>query len=339
MLNLHRPEQIAEHIGIDLAILQGASEDLRTGKNPDAYCQEMICYDSAGQDKERRVLVIRSQFRLIQRRIYSKLLLPRYTPSDHSHGGVGGRSIKSNVAQHQNSKYGLTVDISNFYPSISHQRVYTVFTKNYGCHPDAARMLTRLTTYKGHLALGLVTSPILADSVMRDIDSRLAKLCESRNAIYSRFVDDIAITADYPLDPDKNNLHAQIASILKSVGLDLNDGKTNHGRLDQGLAITGLRISRSGSINVQESYIKELERRLDDAHSLSKDGKFAGPYFTDQQILGQIYFIRWINKSTALPLFKKFRSISWGSVRRIANERSYIKREKLLKPAIRSDWT
>lgn len=339
MLNLHRPKQVSDHIGIDLKEIESLCDELRAGKNASKYCEEMICCESGNSNATQRpVLVIKNKFRRVQRRIYKRLLLPRYTASEYSHGGIPGRSIKSNAMRHSKSTFGLVIDVSKFYPSISHHRVYSVFESIFGCHADAARILTRLTTYNFHLALGLVTSPLLADAFMRDIDQRLARLCDDRNAIYTRYVDDITVTAQYSLDPLESGLYAKMEEIFDSIGFSLNEKKTNYGRLSDGLNITGLRFSPSGRINVQKNYLVELSRRLDAAHSLSKDGEFQGPYYTSDQIYGQIKFVHWINPPEARPLLRRFRDISWARVHRNASSRELVKNKKILIPKLRSDW-
>ena len=79
-----------------------------------------------------------------------------------------------NAERHLRSQFAFSCDIMEFYPSIHSSRVYRLFAKIQGCSPDVARLLTRLCTYRYHLALGLITSPLLADQFLT-IDETLLR--------------------------------------------------------------------------------------------------------------------------------------------------------------------
>ena len=51
-----------------------------------------------------------------------------------------------------------------------------------------------------HLALGLMTSPILADCLMMRVDQRIGGMCRKNKLVYTRFVDDITISGSFPID-------------------------------------------------------------------------------------------------------------------------------------------
>ena len=110
---------------------------------------------------------------------------PSCSVSDFSHGGVRGRHIKTNVEPHLKSTFVFTTDISNFYPTISHNRVYRLFSRDFCCSPDVAESAPRLCTYKHHLALGLITSPILADQVIAPIDARIGGVPQGGLGLHS----------------------------------------------------------------------------------------------------------------------------------------------------------
>src|SRR5690606_20655991 len=132
--------------------------------------------------------------------------LPKLSPSACSHGGVPGRGVKTNIEQHLGSVFGFTTDIANFFPSISHDRIHELFLRRFECSPDVARVFNRLCTYQHHLALGLVTSPLLADQVMQPIDARIAAACSAAGLPYTRFVDDISITGHFDMDQARSGI-------------------------------------------------------------------------------------------------------------------------------------
>ncbi len=137
------------------------------------YIKKYEVVDPAKPGSARSVLCVGGKLRQVQERLFRRVLAPRLKPSEFSHGGVTKRSILSYVEPHLASKFVYKTDIASFYPSISNNRVNSLFLRKLGCHPSVARMLTDLCTYDYHLALGLVTSPIIADQIMMPFDARL----------------------------------------------------------------------------------------------------------------------------------------------------------------------
>jgi RNA-directed DNA polymerase len=88
----------------------------------------------------------------------------------------------------------LNLDLKNFFPSISHYKVYELFHKKLDCAPKVASLLTRLSTVKGQVPQGGPMSTDIANLVMRRTDRRLRKLAKKFNINYTRFVDDISFS-------------------------------------------------------------------------------------------------------------------------------------------------
>lgn len=95
----------------------------------------------------------------IQERILSQLVLP-----GHLLGGVSGKSIIDNAKLHLRSNFLVTIDIKNFFPSITPEQVRSVFRKLLNCSSDASHLLTGLTTCRGRLPQGASTRPPLGKS-------------------------------------------------------------------------------------------------------------------------------------------------------------------------------
>lgn len=82
----------------------------------------------------------------VQERILSPLLMP-----EHLLGGVRGKSIMDNARRHLRARYLVTIDIKNFFPSITPSQVRNVFRKILNCSPSVSHLLTGLTTCRGRL--------------------------------------------------------------------------------------------------------------------------------------------------------------------------------------------
>src|SRR5690242_14716559 len=121
MLFLRQSKHLADRLGATIDQLEHITA------NASDYCEELLLVDPARPEKRRPVLNVLGDLRLLQTRLYRRVLLPSLQPSDCSHGGVRGRHIKSNASAHIGGTFGFTTDISNFYPSISHNRVERLF--------------------------------------------------------------------------------------------------------------------------------------------------------------------------------------------------------------------
>jgi RNA-directed DNA polymerase len=193
MLHVRSERCLADILGVSL-------RELRAGLNTLDKCfREYVLIDPAKPGRQREVLEIRKHWRLYLDRLYTRLLLPKLHPSDHSHGGVQGRSIVTNATAHSGSIYAYTADISNFFPSIHYTRIYDIFTKTFDCSPGVAHICTRLCTHNYHLAVGLPTSPILADQILHGVDARIGEACAKLGLQYTRYVDDMTITGQFDL--------------------------------------------------------------------------------------------------------------------------------------------
>jgi RNA-directed DNA polymerase len=321
MLRIGQVKHLARHLGVDVKTLEKVVE------TPERWCIEKELHDPAKPTKIRRVLDIGGPLRRLQTRMLRDILLPVLPVSHFNHGGVRGRHIKTNIEPHLDSTFVFTTDISNFYPSISHVRVYRLFCETFQCTPDVARICTKLCTYRHHLALGLITSPILADQTMSHVDQRIGAACEKAQLVYTRYVDDITISGPYDLA--KSGVPDLVQRILEEHGFLVKAEKTQFGRLAEGAAITKIRSNR-GHPDVSKEYLNELQRQLADAQRLASGGLFDGPYFTEGQIRGRVEFVCWINPGRRRSLLRHFRAIAWNKVSNEAKIRGLASTRKCL---------
>lgn len=294
---------------------------VRVAESAARYCDELVVHDPRRPTKPRSVLSAHGPLRELQSRLYRHILLPRLQPSPHSHGGITERSILSNLNPHVASVFGFTTDISNFYPSIHNARVYRLFVGRFACSPDVARICTHLCTQDRHLALGLITSPFIADQIVDDLDQRIAYLCTSQGLVYTRFVDDITISS--PFDLESSGFPALVDRIVDTCGFALNREKEDFGKIEGGISITKLRV-RNGKPDVAREYVAELERQISDATSLAADGPFQGPFFTKDQIRGRVSFVCRIRPGRRFQLWRRFQAVPWDAAWEVGLNRGLV---------------
>jgi hypothetical protein len=318
VLNLRDEQQLAHVLKTPLRVLHGV---LRRAED---YYEELVLTNPHGKD--RRVASPCGPLRRLQTRFHVEVLSPLLDRSPYSHGGVPGRNVLTNVRPHLGQRFIFTADVTEFYPSIRRERIHDLFMR-LGCSAEVARLATRLCTYRHRLAQGLVTSPILADQLMRPVDERIAKACERLGLIYTRFVDDLAISG--PFDLSMSGVPNLVRRILQVHGFECNPAKDQFGCASRGATVTQIRFP-NGHPDVRSAYLSEVERQIQDAASLACAGPFTGPYFTEAQILGRLAFICWVNPRRRKRLFGLLRRVDWRrhreQARRLGLEREVARR-------------
>ncbi|MCF8219238.1 MAG: reverse transcriptase family protein [Bacteroidales bacterium] len=175
-----------------------------------------------------------------------------YKPHVSVHGFVLGRGVFSNAKQHLANYYLLRTDIKNFFESINIDMVYEVFI-DLGFIPEIAEVLSKITTLDNHLVQGLPTSPIIANLVLKNMDTELKSLCKKYNAVYTRYADDISISSNSDLPPLK-----EIENIVNKSKFKLNTKKTKTFKRGQNQFVTGLSICD----NLYPRIPKKIKRKI-----------------------------------------------------------------------------
>lgn len=208
--------------------------------------------DRNGIQKRRIINPSMAELKSIQKRInkhiLSKILIPNYI-----FGGAKGKDNVLNAKQHQGKKYKFITDLTNFFPSITNKMVYEMFIM-YNFSPDVASILTKLTTYKGHVPQGAPTSTYIANLVFTKTGNELEKLAKEHNITFTSFVDDLTFSSC----KDFHALVPTIVDIITKNGFNISHQKTHY--QSHCPSITGV-ICYNNKLSVPIRFIKELEEK------------------------------------------------------------------------------
>jgi hypothetical protein len=199
--------------------------------------------------KKRRIDNPREQLKKIQRRILVVLKtvhLPAYVK-----GGVSGQTLLDNIKIHTDFEVLVTVDVKNFFRSISSKRVYKIWRYQLNCSRRLASILTKLTTFEGHLPQGAPTSTYLANLLIASLEPDILSVCESLGVKYSTWVDDLAfsgLNAPQVIDT--------IVQVLRSVGLSVSHKKLRVMRPGSRKSLNGIVIG--SDLNLSSEYRRAL---------------------------------------------------------------------------------
>lgn len=248
----------------DLAELTLLSPGLlyRLYKSPESFYRPMAVPKRSGGT--RKVYCPFSPMRAIQYWILNNILLQ--VPTDPAATAfVRNRSLLDNVRPHRNRTFLVSIDLQDFFGSITYRQVYYVF-RDAGYGAQASSLLTRICTLDGSLPQGAITSPTISNLVMVGLDRRVSGYCGPRDVTYTRYADDITLSAD-----DMRALvHCCVITshMLRGEGFSINPRKTRWMGKKAREPITGLMISRDGSVGISRNKKRELRQLV---HRLKTD--------------------------------------------------------------------
>jgi RNA-directed DNA polymerase len=187
---------------------------------------------------KRRIDAPRVFLKTIQRWILRNVLYTRELPTFVT-GFVPERSLLANAQIHLRQKYLIRLDIKDFFPSVSTNRVETVF-KSLEYPEKVSRLLAYLCTYRNALPQGAPTSPCLGNLVFLPCDNSLQQYAIKSNLKYSRYADDLTFSSDETIGPDKIR---DLISIITTSGFQINPAKSRNWRPGQRLIATGMVVN------------------------------------------------------------------------------------------------
>ncbi len=159
-----------------------------------------------------------------------------------------GLSIKNNAWPHINKEFVCGLDIQDFFPSVTVNRVYGLF-KSFGYSSEIASALAKLTTFKGELPQGAPSSPSLSNLILEHMDIRIAKYCIRPHWSYTRYCDDLTISGNGNFPPSALKV---IQEIVESEGFQLNQKKTRIRRNGSQQVVTGLVVNSFPNLTRQK---------------------------------------------------------------------------------------
>ncbi|MFY1710462.1 RNA-directed DNA polymerase [Tritonibacter mobilis] len=185
-----------------------------------------------------------------------KHILSNLGASENAHGFEQGRSIITNARAHVGNKELLKVDIENFFPSVSFNKIFEVFKKT-GYPNNVCKALSRLTTKNACLPQGAPTSPTLSNLACVEMDLILNDAAEKKGLVYTRYADDMSFSGSRIPD----GMEEAISEIVSKFDFRLNKNKTCLAKEGQRKIVTGISIS-SGKLRLPRSYVRELRKQV-----------------------------------------------------------------------------
>jgi len=145
-----------------------------------------------GTDKARKIEQPKRSLDAIHERIF--YLLKHVKAPDYLYSGVKGISPIKNAKLHLGNDPLIKLDIVKFYPSTTFPHVFSFFKEIMKCDSDVAKILTKLSTYEGHIPTGSRISQIVAFYSHKPMFDELNVLSKKYDLNMSVWVDDIVFS-------------------------------------------------------------------------------------------------------------------------------------------------
>lgn len=268
--------------------------------------------------KTRKIDAPDDRLKYLQRQIAS-LLDPLYRVRNPVHGFVAGKSVKTNALAHLRKRFVLNIDLEDFFPSITENRVIGLL-ESLGIDSRVASIVARICCHHGHLPQGAPTSPILSNMICFRLDKDLLAFAKETRCIYTRYADDITFSSFQPMTwlfegsappPGRFTpelLEPKFRRIIVNNGFKINPEKTHYADRHSRRMVTGLKINEL--LNVDRRYIRNIRAALYSVETLGKNGAQAkfetdhgGASDIGKHLKGKITWLRHI-RGHSDPVFR-----------------------------------
>lgn len=221
------------------------------------------------------------------------------------HGFTKDRGPYTNAVAHLDAPAILTVDISDFFSSISFSQIESTL-RDAGVTAEVATGIANISTFEGVLATGFSTSPVLSNMYFRDTDVLLETLARELNLTYTRYADDLTFSGE-----DVNDSHLEaVTQILVSKGLRVNERKVRFQRRGHPQFVTGYVVAHPDHPRVSRYFKRRL--RLD-LHYVRKFGleqqariRGVSSKGLAKQLKGRISYLMGSERDLAVQLREEF---------------------------------
>lgn len=275
-----------------------------------------------GKGKTRVILAPEKRLKYLQRRI-APLLGQLYRVRNPVHGFVAGKSVKTNAQSHLRRRFLLNLDLADFFPSISENRVAGVL-RSLGADRRAAEIVARICCHNDCLPQGAPTSPMLSNLICFRMDRQLMAVARDSRCIYTRYADDITFSSHQPMNalfegpaPPAGPISPDLMvpafrQIFTANGFTINPSKAHYADRHSRKMVTGLKVNEL--LNVDRRYVRNLRAALHSVEVLGLEDaqtkfeeKHGGESGLVAHLAGKVSWLRFIRGQTD-PVFRSIAS-------------------------------
>lgn len=191
-----------------------------------------------------------------------------------------GATLLQAVVPHARNRAFYQTDLERFFDSITSPLIRSTLegaVTPVSDLPEHIDHILDLLTIEGRLPIGYSTSPVLSNACLLDFDEQLAAISRERKWTYTRYADDIIISAHerHAIKNAQEVIESCLASKLGD-GFTLNLSKSKLTTIGRKVKLLGLVILPSGAVAID----RDLRNRIE---------SWLHFYVTDRSRLGRIF--------------------------------------------------
>lgn len=227
----------------------------------------------------RQLVTVDKKLKSIQQNLL-QYFVQNYEVSPHAYGFVGGasqfqmdekslrtRGVVTNALAHSNKKVVISLDLENFFPSITFPRVIGLLkSKPYNFSNKQAAILASLMCLPKSidenrgLPQGAPTSPVLSNLICKKLDYQLGKMAKKYDLIYTRYADDLTISTNNLKSISAKEIISLVQSHVERNGFIINKNKTKVMYRNQRQMVTGIIVNEG--LNLPKKHVDSLKATL-----------------------------------------------------------------------------
>ncbi len=236
----------------------------------------------------------------------SKVVISEFPVHDCATAYKIGASIRENASRHAQTNFTLRMDFSDFFPSFSFQNIFDFIDKTnlemrLGLSESDLGFIAAILTRNGSVTIGAPSSPAITNAIMYDFDRHVCDIAQKNGLIYTRYADDLFISARVPNTLE--HISRQVAEACANTpcaNLAINHHKTAYLSKRYRRSITGLIITPDGNVSVGRQRKREI-KSLVHLYTLNKLEKIKL-----QELQGLVAFVKGVDFAFYAALRKKY---------------------------------
>lgn len=267
--------------------------------------------------RQRIIMAPKARLKAIQRQLNEQLV--QHLPvSEHAHGFLKGRSVRTGAEPHVGRAVLLKMDLKDFFPSVTFGRVrgllvalgysYPVATTLAVLMTEAERQPVQIDARLVHVPVGqrycvqgAPTSPGLCNAICLRMDRRLAGLARKYDWTYTRYADDLTFSGES--DEALRDIRRLARQICRDEGFEVHPDKTRIMRKGRRQTVTGVTVNDVAGLSR-----KERRRLRAVIHRLNHSEADRPATLTESQMRGQLAWLHMLNPEQAARLRERWKA-------------------------------